>query len=120
MLHDLEGQANLESDHGDLLGDAEDIPQAVAEPNGTDQMDTEDSIQGTEETQEVTQAGRQPKVQSGSTHAIRRPMTDTRQEITASEEQTQPQSVHAGTPAPHDNVFAAMPQVLLGTGTFWV
>lgn len=45
-------------------------------------------------------------------------MTDRRQETTASEEQNQPQSANAGTETPHDNVFAAMPQALLGTGTF--
>lgn len=81
-------------------------------------MDTEDSMLETEDVEQHVQAELQPQVRPGSTHATHRSMTDRRQETTASEQQNPPQSANAGTAAPHDNVFAAMPQALLGTGTF--
>ncbi|KZM25223.1 uncharacterized protein EKO05_0007395 [Ascochyta rabiei] len=88
----------LREDHGDLIGEAEATPQAVAEANGnSDQMDTEDSMQETEEVEKLAQ-------------------TKLQQETAASEEQNQPQSANMGTTAPHDTAFAAsMPQAILGT-----
>ncbi|KAF2625373.1 hypothetical protein BU25DRAFT_346194 [Macroventuria anomochaeta] len=88
----------LREDNGDLIGEVEAIPEVVAEANGnSDQMDAEESMQETEGVEQVVQAELPP------------------QETTASEELNQPQSANAGTAAPHDNVFAAMPQALLGT-----
>lgn len=68
LLHALKRCANHRRDHGDLIGEAEDIPQAVAEANGnSDHMDTEDSMQETEDVEEVVQPRLQPQVRSGST-----------------------------------------------------
>lgn len=80
-------------------------------------MDTEDSMQEPEDTEQIPQGGPQLQVRSGSTLATRVPLTDRRQETTASEEQNEPHTSNAGTTAPEDNAFAAMPQTLLGTGT---
>ncbi|KAF9693744.1 hypothetical protein EKO04_008290 [Ascochyta lentis] len=88
----------LREDHGDLIGEAEAIPQAVVEANdNSDQMDTEDSMQETEDVEKSAQ-------------------TELQQETAASEEQNQPQSANMGTTAPPDTAFAAsMPQAILGT-----
>ncbi|KAJ4319595.1 hypothetical protein N0V94_003828 [Neodidymelliopsis sp. IMI 364377] len=88
----------LREDHGDLIGEAEATQEAVAEPNGnSDQMDTESPMQEPGDVEEVGQAEVKP------------------QETKASEERNRPQSATTGTAAPHDNVFAAMPQAILGT-----
>ncbi|KAF1358245.1 hypothetical protein EJ07DRAFT_124948 [Lizonia empirigonia] len=91
----------LRRDHGDLIGDAKVTPLAVAEANSSsDQMDTEDSMQELGDVDEVAQAEFQPQVRPDSTRT---------------QHQNQPQSLNPGTTAPHDNIFAAMPQALLGT-----
>lgn len=81
-------------------------------------MDTEDSMQETEDVELDIQAEPQPQVQHGSTHATCRSLVDRRQETAASEEQSQSQPANAGPAAPPGSTFAAMPQALLGTGTF--
>lgn len=116
MIHDLRCCANHDRDYGDLVGEAEETPQAVTETNGnSDQMDTEDSMQ---ETEEVEEGEFEPQVLSGSTcDTTCRSLTDRRQEMHASEERDQPQPA-SETLAPHDNVSAAMPQAILNTGMF--
>ena len=81
-------------------------------------MDTEDSMQETEDVGLDLQAEHQPHVRHGSTHETRRSLIDRQQETTASEEQNLSHVAIAGTTAPSDNAFAALPQALLGTGTF--
>jgi hypothetical protein len=105
-------------DHGDLMGDAEDEGEIVEANGNSDRMDTEDSMQETEDVEQDIQAEPQPQVRQGSTHATRRSLIDRRQETIASEEQNQPRSANSGTGAPPDNAFAAMPQALLSTGMF--
>ncbi|KAJ8118648.1 hypothetical protein OPT61_g399 [Boeremia exigua] len=88
----------LREDHGDLIGEAAATPEAVAEADGkSDQMDTEDSMQETEDLGGADQAETQP------------------QETTTSENPNQPQAANAGTTAPRDTIWDAMPQALLGT-----
>ncbi|KAH6639654.1 hypothetical protein C7974DRAFT_136299 [Boeremia exigua] len=88
----------LREDHGDLIGEVEATAGVLADANdNSDQMDTEDSVQETKDVEQTDMAG------------------DQLQETTASEELDQPKSGNAGTTAPHDNVFAAMPQALLAT-----
>ncbi|KAJ4378256.1 hypothetical protein N0V86_005956 [Didymella sp. IMI 355093] len=87
----------LQADYGDLMGDAEDEGEIVEANGNSDRMDTEDSMQETEDVEQDIQAELQP------------------QETTTSEEQNQPHSANSGTAAPLDNAFAAMPQTLLST-----
>lgn len=110
--------AECRRDHGDLIGEAEAVPERVAEANGNpDQMDTEDSTQEMA-TAQVAQTEAQPQVRHSITHATRSSMIDRRQETAASERQDQPDSANVGNAPPHDNIFATMPQALLGTGMF--
>ncbi|KAJ4986458.1 hypothetical protein SVAN01_08020 [Stagonosporopsis vannaccii] len=91
----------LREDHGDMIGEAEAAPEYVAEANGiTDQMDTEDSMQETEDIEQVAQTEAQPQVRHSP------------YETAASEKPNHPD---LGSAPPHDNIFAAMPQALLGT-----
>ncbi|KAF3039195.1 hypothetical protein E8E12_007142 [Didymella heteroderae] len=87
----------LQADYGDLIGDADDEGEIVEANGNSDQMDTEDSMQETEDVGLDLQAEHQPH------------------ETTASEEQNLSHVAIAGTTAPSDNAFAALPQALLGT-----
>ncbi|KAF3052521.1 hypothetical protein E8E11_011585 [Didymella keratinophila] len=87
----------LQADYGDLLRDAEDEGEIVEADGNSDQMDTEDSMQESEDVERNIQAEPQP------------------QETAASEAQNQSQPADAGTAAPPDSTFAAMPQAVLAT-----
>ncbi|KAJ4334498.1 hypothetical protein N0V87_006826 [Didymella glomerata] len=87
----------LQADYGGLIADAEDEGEIIEANGNSDQMDTEDSVQETEDVELDIRAELQP------------------QETAASEAQNQSQSANAGSAAPPDSTFAAMPQALLGT-----
>lgn len=60
--------AEYRRDYGDLIDEPEATSEVVVEMNGnSDQMDTEDSMQETEDVEEVVQAELQPQVRPGST-----------------------------------------------------
>jgi hypothetical protein len=81
-------------------------------------MDTEDSVQETEDVELDIRAELQPQVRHSNTYTTCRSRIDSHQETAASEAQNQSQPANAGSAAPPDSTFAAMPQALLGTGTF--
>lgn len=81
-------------------------------------MDTEDSVLEAEDVEQDLQAELEPQVRHGDVRTIGRFLVDKRQETTASEGQNQPFTANAGTTAPPADVFAAMPQIMLGTGAF--
>lgn len=113
-------RADRRRDYGDLIGDAEDEDEGeIVEANGnSDQMDTEDSMQETDDIGRDIQAEPQPQVRHSNMHTTCRSLIDRRQETAASEAQNQSQPASAGAAAPPDSTFAAMPQALLATGTF--
>lgn len=108
-------RADRYRDYGDLVGDAEDEGEIVEANGNSDQMDTEDSMQETNDIERGIQAEPQPQVRHSSTHTTCRSLIDRRQETAASEAQNQPQPANAGAAAPPDSTI---PQALLATGTF--
>ncbi|KAF2998145.1 hypothetical protein E8E13_001768 [Curvularia kusanoi] len=90
--------SELRDDHGDLIGEAETTSELVPEANdNSDQMDTEDSMQDIDDTEQIHQQETQP------------------QETAVSEELSEPQTKEIGVEAPLGTDFAAIPQTLLGT-----
>jgi hypothetical protein len=80
-------RADRRRDYGDLIGDAEDEDEGeIVEANGnSDQMDTEDSMQETDDIGRDIQAEPQPQVRHSNMHTTCRSLIDRRQETAASE-----------------------------------
>lgn len=62
-------KADICRDHGNLIDEAGEVPEVVAEANAnSDQMDTEDSVQEAEDIKQVGPTESQPRVRHSARH----------------------------------------------------